>query len=116
MKNIIHVITFPFILINYLNGSIIISQYIETNSGTTPKGIELWNGLEQLLIFQPQILVIKKALGAGAPIVDYTLSSGTLINGGVIVVGTSGDLATTTTCNNGVTTLPGVYLLMEMML
>ena len=43
MKNIIKTITLSFALLTLLNGSIIISQYVVTNSGNYPKGIELWN-------------------------------------------------------------------------
>ena len=102
MKNIIQIIAFLSILINSLNGSIIISQYIETNSGTTPKGVELWNISGSTIDFSTTNLVIKKGNNGGTPATDYTLSVGTLISGGVIVVGTSGDLATSTTNNGGV--------------
>ena len=42
MKNIIKTITLSLALLTMLNGSIIISQYVETNSGNYPKGI-VWN-------------------------------------------------------------------------
>jgi hypothetical protein len=32
-----------FITVDELRASVLISQYVETNSGTTPKGIEIWN-------------------------------------------------------------------------
>ena len=86
---------------NVLQGSLIISQYIETNSGTTPKGVELWNVSGSTIDFSSNNLVIKKGVNGGTPSTDYTLSVGTLFNGGVIVVGTSGDLATATTNNGG---------------
>ena len=86
---------------NVLQGSLIISQYIETNSGTTPKGVELWNVSGSTIDFSSNYLVIKKGVNGGTPSTDYTLSSGTLFNGGVIVVGTSGDLATETVSNGG---------------
>ena len=79
----------------------IISQYIETNSGTTPKGIEIWNNTGSSLDFSSNNLVIKKGTNGGTPSTDYTLSSGSLAAGDVIVIGTS-DLQTTTE-NNGAT-------------
>ena len=36
-------ISFLFLLISNISYGQIISQYIETNSGTVPKGIEIWN-------------------------------------------------------------------------
>jgi hypothetical protein len=77
----------------------IISQYIETNSGTTPKGIEIWNNTSSTLNFSTNNLVIKKGTNGGTPSADFTLSSGTLASGAVIVIGTS-DLQTVTE-NNG---------------
>lgn len=84
-----------------MKASLIISQYIETNSGTTPKGVELWNVSGSTIDFSSNNLVIKKGTNGATPTTDYTLSSGTLFSGGVIVVGTSGDLATETTNNGG---------------
>ena len=81
--------------------NIIISQYIETNAGITPKGVELWNVSGSTIDFSTNNLVIKKGTNGTTPSTDYTLSSGTLFSGGVIVVGTSGDLATETTNNGG---------------
>jgi hypothetical protein len=84
-----------------MKASLIISQYIETNSGSTPKGVELWNVSGSTIDFSSNNLVIKKGTNGATPTTDYTLSSGTLFSGGVIVVGTSGDLATETTNNGG---------------
>ncbi len=77
----------------------IISQYIETNSGSTPKGIEIWNNTASVLDFSTNNLVIEKGTNGATPSVDFTLSSGTLAVGEVLVIGTT-DLQTTTT-NNG---------------
>lgn len=76
----------------------IISQYIETNSGTTPKGIEIWNNTGSSLDFVTNNLVIEKGTNGAAPSTDYTLGSGTLAAGSVIVIGTS-DLQTITETN-----------------
>ena len=77
----------------------IISQYVETNSGTTPKGIEIWNNTTSTLNFSTNNLVIKKGTNGGTPSTDYTLSTGTLAPGKVIVIGTVG--LHTVTNNNG---------------
>jgi len=78
----------------------IISQYIETNSGTVPKGVEVWNNTVGTLDFSSNSLVIKKGTNGAAPSADFTLSSGTLLSNAVIVIGTAGDLETTTTGNS----------------
>ncbi len=70
-------------------GQIIISQYIETNSGTNPKGIELWNVSGSTIDFSSSNLDVKKGTNGGAPSSDFTLTSGTLADGEVIVIGTS---------------------------
>lgn len=76
----------------------IISQYVETDSGTTPKGIEIWNNTGATLDFSTNNLVIEKGSNGGTPTTDYTLSSGTLASGAVLVIGTS-DMETVTTTN-----------------
>jgi hypothetical protein len=80
-----------------INGQII-SQYIETTSGATPKGIEIWNNTAETLDFSVNNLVIEKGANGSSPSVYYTLSSGTLAARAVIVIGTS-DLQTTTESN-----------------
>lgn len=77
----------------------IISQYIETDSGSNPKGIEIWNNTSGVLDFSANNLVIEKGTNGNAPSPDFTLSEGTLAAGDVIVIGTS-DLETIT-LNNG---------------
>ncbi|MDY0076981.1 MAG: DUF5689 domain-containing protein [Bacteroidales bacterium] len=79
----------------------IISQYIETNSGTTPKGIEIWNNTGATLDFSINSLVIEKGNNGGVPAPDYTLNAGTLAEGAVIVIGTS-DMQTVTEANGAV--------------
>jgi len=76
----------------------IISQYIETSSGTTPKGIEIWNNTGSTLNFAVNNLVIEKGTNGAVPSTDYTLSSGTLAANAVLVIGTS-DMQTTTETN-----------------
>ena len=79
----------------------IISQYIETNSGTTPKGIEIWNNTGSTLNFSSNNLVIEKGTNGGSPSTDATVDSGTLAAGVVMVIGSS-DIGTYLT-NQGLT-------------
>lgn len=76
----------------------IISQYIETNSGTTPKGIEIWNNTGSTLDFSTNNFVIEKGNNGATPSIDFTLNTGTLASGAVLVIGTS-DLETVTLTN-----------------
>ena len=77
----------------------IISQYVETNSGTTPKGVEIWNNTGGTLDFSTNNLMIHKGINGGDPSNDVTVSSGTLASGAVMVIGTS-DMGTYLTNNN----------------
>ncbi|RMZ50393.1 hypothetical protein EB822_08500, partial [Flavobacteriaceae bacterium PRS1] len=67
----------------------IISQYVETNSGYTPKGIEIWNNTGSILDFSTNNLVIEKGVNGGTPSPNITISTGTLAAGAVMVIGTS---------------------------
>ena len=79
----------------------IISQYVETNSGTTPKGVEIWNNTGSTLDFSSNNLVIEKGNNGNSGIADVTVSSGTLVSGAVMVIGSS-DIGTYLT-NQGLT-------------
>ena len=88
------ILPFLIILAGYFSASAqIISQYIETSSGSTPKGIEIWNNTLSELNFATNSLVIEKGTNGAIPSLDFSLSSGTLAPGNVIVIGTS-DLQT----------------------
>lgn len=76
----------------------VISQYIETSSGTTPKGIEIWNNTLTELSFATHPLVIEKGTNGAIPSADFTLSVGTLASGKVMVIGSS-DMQTITETN-----------------
>lgn len=81
--------------------SVVISQYIETNSGTTPKGIEIYNVTASDIVFSAvnNLQVFQGTNGGvctGASLVNIT--SGTLQAGKVWVIGTA-DLVTYTTTN-----------------
>jgi hypothetical protein len=77
----------------------IISQYIETDSGTSPKGIEIWNNTSSALDFSTDNLVIEKGTNGSAPAVDFTIDSGVLGPNEVLIIGTS-DLQAAATANN----------------
>ena len=76
----------------------IISHYVETDSGNTPKGIEIWNNTASTLDFSTDNLVIEKGTNGGAASPDFTISSGTLASGEVMVIGTA-DMQSTATGN-----------------
>ena len=95
MKQIIILIQLSLLLIATAEAQII-SQYVETELGTSPKGIEIWNNTNSTLNFATNNLVIKKGTNGGTANADYTLSSGTLAPGAVIVIGTS-DMETKST-------------------
>lgn len=98
------------ILISPLTGfganELIISQYIETGAGTSPKGIELWNVSGNTIDFSATTLVVLKGTN-GAPLSpDFTLNTGTLAPNAVIVIGTA-DLQTITESNGATFYLKG---------
>ena len=74
-------------------GGLLISQYIETDSGTTPKGIEIWNATGADITFDGSNnqLDIKVGVNGALPTIGYgvTVNSGTLAAGAVWVIGTA---------------------------
>lgn len=71
------------------NGQLLISQYIDTNSGTTPKGIEIWNSSSTAVDFSLTELDILQGTNGGSPVSKATQSTGILAAGDVWVFGTS---------------------------
>lgn len=70
--------------------AVVISQYVETNSGSTPKGIELWNPTASEIAFSAEnALTIEQGTNGGTPNTLVTIDSGSLPAGAVLVVGTS---------------------------
>ncbi len=67
----------------------IFSQYVETNSGTTPKGVEIVNNTSSTLDFATNNLIIQQGQNGGSLTDKVTVSSGTLAPGEVMVVGTT---------------------------
>ena len=74
----------------------IISQYIETESGTRPKGVEIWNNTKDTLDFSIYPLSILKGTNGSQPTLDFILEEGQLAPTKVIVIGTS-DMEMSTT-------------------
>lgn len=80
---------------------VIISQYIETNSGTTPKGIEIFNVSGVDITFSPanNLQIYQGTNGASCSAIAATnITSGTLLADQVWVIGTS-DLTAYATTN-----------------
>ncbi|WP_426431352.1 lamin tail domain-containing protein [Winogradskyella sp. HB-48] len=78
----------------------IISQYVETNSGSTPKGIEIWNNTGSDIIFSvSNNLQISQGTNGGAcsAIASTNTTSGTLVAGEVWIIGTSDIVSYVTT-------------------
>jgi hypothetical protein len=80
--------------------SVVISQYIETTSGTTPKGIEIFNVTGSDIVFSAvnNLQIFQGTNGAACSTASVNITSGTLQAGRVWVIGTS-DLVTYTTTN-----------------
>ena len=91
-------VSVEFELIPAATNGLIISQYIETNSGTSPKGIELWNKTGSAIDFSTTNVYIKQGINGAAPSNVDTINSGTLANNAIIVIGTA-DLQAITTTN-----------------
>jgi hypothetical protein len=68
---------------------IIISQYIETNSGTAPKGIEVFNVSGADIDFSVTNLTVQQGTNGGACSSVFTLTSGILLANEVWVIGTN---------------------------
>ncbi len=67
---------------------LIISQYVETSSGTTPKGIELWNPTDTPIDFSADPLIVLLGRNGDQPDTNVTVNSGSLPAGAVMVIGT----------------------------
>jgi len=70
--------------------ALLISQYTETDSGSTPKGIEIWNVSGGDITFDSSAnrLSVEAVLVGTATVTNY-VESGTLVDGDVLVIGTS---------------------------
>jgi hypothetical protein len=69
---------------------LIISQYVDTDSGSEPKGVELWNVFGSAIDFSADNLTVNRyANGSSSATTEFTLTSGTLADGEVVVIGGS---------------------------
>ncbi len=87
--------------VSNLNSQLIISQYIETSSGTTPKGIEIFNYSSSPIVFSNSnnLQISQGTNGASCNLISATnITSGTLAAGKVWVIGTT-DLITYVNAN-----------------
>ena len=72
------------------SSSLIISQYVDTGSGSTPKGIELWNVSGSQIDFSVTELIVNRfANGSSSATEEAKVSTGTLAAGAVMVIGGS---------------------------
>jgi hypothetical protein len=88
------------LLISGFSYAQIISQYVETNSGTTPKGIEIWNNTGSDIVFSiSNNLQISQGTNGGAcsALAGTNTTSGTLVEGEVWIIGTSDIISYVTT-------------------
>ena len=71
--------------------TVVFSQYVETNSGTVPKAVEIWNPTEFEIDFSTLNLQVSQGTNGGAlsPITATLITSGTLGPNEVLVIGTS---------------------------
>jgi len=102
MKKLYNILIFLFSFLNNSYGQVIISQYIETNSGNWPKGIEIFNVSTNDITFSStnKIEIYQGTNGAAcSAIASASITSGTLQAGKVWVIGTT-ELVTYAT-NNG---------------
>lgn len=89
-KSFYYLLFCTFLLCSQTSFGQIISQYVETNTGTTPKGIEIWNNTATTLNFATNNLVIKQGTnGAALGAALVTVSTGTLAPGAVMAIGTA---------------------------
>lgn len=70
---------------------IMFSQYTETDVGTSPKGVEVWNATGADITFDDTVnkLEIKVGSNGGTPNSAAIVTNGTLLDGDVLVIGTS---------------------------
>ena len=99
MKLFYYLFLISLLTLSWDNNAQIISQYVETDSGTSPKGIEIWNNTGASIDLSTTNLVIEKGTNGGTPSTDVTVDTGTLAADQVMVIGTA-DMQNVAT-NNG---------------
>ncbi len=83
-----HITLLVLLLISSWASAQIISQYVETDSGTSPKGLEILNNTTTAIDFSVDNLIIEKGTNDATPSTDFTIDSGGLQPGEVLIVGT----------------------------
>ena len=101
MKKTLIAIAATFMMATASHAQVLISQYVETESGTTPKGIEIWNNSGSDIDLSASNIQIYQGTNGGAltAISSTLLNTGVFVNSSVIVLGTA-DMGTYLT-NNG---------------
>jgi hypothetical protein len=91
MKKILFSLIAAGLLVTSAQAQLIISQYVETDSGTTPKGLEIWNPTGSAFDFSVTNLQIFQGTNGGSPsaLTGTLVNSGTLGAGEVLVIGSS---------------------------
>ena len=95
-----HITLFALLFISSMASAQIISQYVETDSGISPKGLEILNNTSSAIDFAIDNLIIEKGTNGGTPSPDFTIDSGVLQPDEVLIVGTIDMQASAT--SNGV--------------
>lgn len=84
------ILLLSIVLINQSFSQVIISQYTETETGSFPKGIELWNPTSTTVNFATTPLMVRQGTNGSTTLTTLvTISTGTLAPGEVYVVGTN---------------------------
>ena len=81
-----------FLFIFQISFSQIISQYVETNGGSAPKGIEIWNNTPFVMDFTQNHLTISKGTNGATCNPNIVIDTGSLYPGKVLVIGTDIDV------------------------
>ena len=100
MKKALIAITATFMMAAASHAQVLISQYVETNSGSVPKGLEIWNTSGSDIDLSTSNIQIYQGTNGGAltAIASTLLNTGTFLSNSVIVFGKA-DIGTYLTDN-----------------
>jgi hypothetical protein len=101
MKKTLFAVVATFMMATASHAQVLISQYVETDSGSVPKGLEIWNASGADINLSTSNIQIYQGTNGGAltAIASTLLNTGTFLRNSVIVIGTA-DIGTYLT-NNG---------------
>ncbi len=89
-KLLLMILLLSIVSVSQSFSQIIISQYTETETGSFPKGIELWNPSTTTVNFASTPLIVKQGTNGSTNLTTLvTISTGTLEPGEVYIVGTN---------------------------